>query len=457
MSEEKTNYDVELRNSQKSPDNQTIISQNNSKLNEIFYSLQNDFQNIQIEIEEKAKMNKKLYEDFNNVLSYLEKEIEVTEKLKKEKEIYEKSNKDLIEEKNNFDQYMLALNNSKEEYLKEIDFYTKQNNLLDQQIQAEENEVTQLEQERNKYKSLNKEIKIHNNEKTNIIKINDEAINYFEQQLKNTNTNINKMVNMINEREEYYKSLQKQYEEVSDKHKIIENKKFNNDKIYNEIVSNIQRKEANISESINALDSMSGDKEQLYDYNTKIYNDLDRLQNQIYTLAEQNQKLLEKIKKYQNIEEIINKHIKAKKQMNEKLQEEQNLIESKIGNELKEYFISEKQKANDNNDSNNKKIDEKFNDKNGDIPNNDYVNNNEKIFENKSINIPNYLKSINSSSEIEIKNSDYNFNNNRELNQKDLFEKTYNDLLEELKKKSIGDNYNYLKIQKDLELENEYE
>ena len=444
---------MELRNSQKNPDNRAIISQNNSVLNEAFYSLQNDFKNVQMELEEKAKMNKKLYEDFNNILSCLEKEIEVTEKLKKEKDIYEQSNKDLNEEKKNFGEYMLSLNNSKEEYLKELDFLVKQNNLLDQQIKIEESEENQLEQEKNKYMALNKEIKFQNNSKLNIIKINDEAIKYFQQQLNNTNITLNKMINMINEREEYYKSLQNQYEECRNRHKIIENKKFNNDKIYNELMSNIQKKEVNINDSINVLDSMSGEKEQLFDYNTKIYNDLDRLQNHIYVLSDQNQKLLEKIKKYKNTEEIINNYIKAKKEMNEKLQQEQIFLENKIGNQLKEFFDSENQIIKENNKANN----EKNNERNNDIVNDDIVNNNENIIENKSINNSNNLKSINSNSEIENKNSDYNFSKNRELSGKNLFEEKYNDLLEKQIIKNNGNNYNYLGFQNELELENEYE
>ena len=444
---------MELRNSQKNPDNRAIISQNNSVLNEAFYSLQNDFKNVQMELEEKAKMNKKLYEDFNNILSCLEKEIEVTEKLKKEKDIYEQSNKDLNEEKKNFGEYMLSLNNSKEEYLKELDFLVEQNNILDQQIKIEQNEVNQFEQEKNKYMALNKEIKFQNNSKLNIIKINDEAIKYFQQQLNNTNITLNKMINMINEREEYYKSLQNQYEECRNRHKIIENKKFNNDKIYNELMSNIQKKEVNINDSINVLDSMSGEKEQLFDYNTKIYNDLDRLQNHIYVLSEQNQKLLEKIKKYKNTEEIINNYIKAKKEMNEKLQQEQIFLENKIGNQLKEFFDSENQIIKENNKANN----EKNNERNNDIVNDDIVNNNENIIENKSINNSNNLKSINSNSEIENKNSDYNFSKNRELSGKNLFEEKYNDLLEKQAIKNNGNNYNYLGFQNELELENEYE
>ena len=452
---------MEIRNSQKNPDNQAIISQSNSALNEVFYSLQNDFKNVQIELEEKAKMNKKLYEDFNNILSCLEKEIEITEKIKKEKDIYEKSNKDLNEEKKNFGEYMLSLNNSKEEYLKELDFFVNQNNILEQQIQIEQNEVNQLEQEKNKYISLNKEIKFQNSNKLNIIKINDEAIKYFQQQLSNTNITLNKMIDMINEREEYYKSLQNQYEECRNRHKVIENKKFNNDKIYNELMSNIQKKEVNISDSINVLDSMSGEKEQLYDYNTKIYNDLDRLQNHIYVLSEQNQKLLEKIKKYKNTEEIINNYIKAKKEMNQKLEQEQYFLENKIGNQLKEFFDTENQIIdNNNNNVNTEKNNDKNNERNNDITNDDIVNsneNNENIIENKSINNANNLKSINSNSEIENKNSNYNFSNNRELSGKNLFEEQYNDLLERQKIKNNGNNYNYLGFQNELELENEYE
>ena len=272
---------MEIRNSQNNPNHNNLISQNNSSLNEIFYSLQNDFKNIQVEIEEKTKTNKKLLEDFNHLLFYLEKEVEVVEKLKEEKEVYSQSNQDLNEEKKNFGQNMLSLNYSKNEYLKELDFLTKQNNILNQQIEKEQNELNEIEQEKNKYIALNKEMKLKNTERLNVIKINDEAINYFQQQLNNSNITINKMVNMINELENYYKNLQNQYEQFGAKHKIIENKKFNNDKIYQELTDHIKKKESDISDNISVLDSISGEKEQLHNYNNKIYNDLDRLQNHI--------------------------------------------------------------------------------------------------------------------------------------------------------------------------------
>ena len=406
--------------------------------------MQNDFKNIQIEIEEKTKTNKKLLEDFNHLLFYLEKEIEIVEKLKKEKEVYTQSNQDLYNEKNNFGQNMYSLNNSKNEYLKELEFLTKENNILNQQIQAEQNEIDELEQEKNKYININKEMKLKNCQKINVIKLNDDAINYFQKQLNNSNITINKMINMINELEKYYKSLQNQYEESNTRHKIVENKKFNNDKIYQELIDNIKKKEGDINNNISVLDSISGEKEQLYNYNTKIYNDLDRLQNHIYELSQQNEKLVEKIAKYQKIEEMINNHILSKKEMNDKLNEEQNFIENKIGIELKKYFEKDNLNIKENN--------QKINDKNKELENN--------FFENNSKN------NLNSNSEIEIKNNNIDninsLNNNEneiilEQSENNLSEKRNINLFDEHIKKRIDNNINYLEYQKELQLENEYE
>ena len=423
--------------------------------------MQNDFKNIQVELEEKAKTNKKLYEDFQHLLFYLEKEIDAVEKLKIEKETYSQSNQDLNDEKNNFGQNMLSLNYSKNEYLKQLDFLTKQNQILNQQIQEEQNQLNALEKERIKYNQLNKEMRVKNNEKLNIIKINDDAVNYFQQQLSNSNDAINKMINMINDLEKYYKNLQVQYEECSQKHKKYENKKFNNDKIYHELIDDIKKKESDINDNLTELDSMSGKREQLYSYNTKIYNDLDRLQNHIYELGEQNQKLLEKIAKYQKIEEIINKHILSKKAMNEKLNEEQQFIEKRIGNDLKNYSMPENQYNNINDniiekDDYSKDINEEKNSLK------DNINNKDIILEKKDKCID-YTNNINENY-MKENNNLFNYNKTGELTleQKDN-NKNYNDrnfvdnLFEGQLNKKLDNNYNYYGFQKELELEHDYE
>ena len=385
--------------------------------------------------------------------------MEVVEKLKNEKEAYSQSNQDLIDEKKNFGQTMLSLNYSKNEYLKELDFLVKQNKILSQQIEDEQKEINNLEQERIKYNTLNKEMKYKNNEKLSIIKLNDEAINYFQQQLNNSNISINKMVNMINELDNYFKKLQKQYEECRERHKIVENKKFNNDKIYQELINSIKKKESDINNNMSELDSISVEKEELFNYNTKIYNDLDRLQNHIYELVEQNKKLSEKIQKYQQIEEIINNYIRFKNKINDKINNEQNFIEKKIGNEIKQYFSSDNQNNNENILENNNQE----NNENKNLNRIISINNNDLEIKNKYLNdnikLNSNLNSINNSEDKNNIINNKNKNDELTLEQKDknYSKSSYRNLIEEELKNNKNNNYNYLGFQKELELEHDYE
>ena len=437
LSEIKTNLDIDQRNSQENPDTKTLIHQNNSSLNELFYSLQNDFKNITIELEEKTKTNKKLYEDFKYLLLYLEKEVTTVEKLKNEKETYSISNQELNEEMKNFEQNMTSLDYSKNEYLKELNFLTQQNNILSKQIEDEQNEINKLEQEKIKYNSLNKEMKLKNSEKLNVIKLNDDEINYYQKQLDNANISLNKMIHMINELENYYENLKNQYVEYKEKHKLIENKKFNNDKVYQELMDDINKKECYIKDNLDELDSISGKKEELYNCNTQIYNDLDKIQNHIYELSEQNEKLMESISKFKKIEEMINNHIISKKEINQKLNDEKIFLENIFRNNLKEDSENEKNNKNFEDDNLKKRSDNLSNSTN--INENQIKNN---LYSNYQ-NLDN--KDLNSNNDIN------NFNSNKELN----LENNYNNLFNNLIQKS--EKNNYLGFQKELELEHDYE
>ena len=300
LSEEKANLEKEQKNK-----NESLLNKNNY-MNEIFYSLKNDFQKIQVELEGKTKTNKKLYEDFNNLYFYLEKESEFVSKLKKEKMIYEDSNQELLNEKQNFNKKMLALNNAKNEYEKHLDFLTKQNMILNAKIKEEEKQISLLEQEKNNLKEKNQEISIINNNKTSQIKININEIDYFQEQLKISNTNINNMIETLNELDNRYQKLKEQYEQCTEDKNNLEKKKFNNDKIYQELMDDINQKENYINNNMEKFDKISLEKEKLFNYNSKMNNDLERYQNHIYEIASQNEKLMKEIEKFKKIEQMIN-------------------------------------------------------------------------------------------------------------------------------------------------------
>ena len=412
---------------------QSNKSNSSNNINEIFHSLQNDFQKIQVSLEEKTKTNKKLYEDFTNLFFYLDKESELVSKLKKEKMIYEETFQELINEKDNFNKNMLSLNYARNEYLKHLDFLTKQNMVLNDQIKEEEKEIALLEQEKKNLKEKNKEITIINNKKASQIKINTNEINYFQEQLDISNNNINQLIENINELDNRYQKLKEQYEQISEDKNNLEKKKFNNDRIYQELMDNIKQKEIDINKNIEKLDKLSLEKEELFNYNTNINNDLERYQNHVYELANQNEKLMKEIEKFKNIEKMINEHIRYRKNKEIQLNQELNIMEKTIGSKLKNYLDNPNQPDNEI---------KNINDNNIDI-NKDINNQNKNDYQNeKDINDFNNVQDNKLNS---YQNYDFNFNNN-------LIEQNNQEM------NNNEENCNdYSGFQNELELEQNYE
>ena len=425
LSEDKSNLE-KAQNSNKNSINQ---------INKIFISLQEDFKIIQVKLEEKTKANKKLYEDFTNLYFYLDKESQFVSKLKKEKMLYEEGYQEFINETQNSDRNIKALNYQKNEYLKQLDLLTQQINILDNQIKEEEKQISLLELEKNNLKYQNNEIKAINKEKTDEIKKNNNDIDYIQNQLQNSNNNINKLLETINGLDNKYQKLKQQYEQCSEDKKNLEKKKFNNDKIYQELMADIKQKENNINNNIEELDKISVEKDELFKYNSNISNDLENYQNHIYSLANQNEKLVKELEKFKKIEIMISVYLKNRKIEENKLNKELRFVDNKIGTELKN--IMNKEKEDEENITNKNEINH-----NSEIINNMPININEYDYQNENDNFNNRIRELNY---YPNNNIDYiNYNNNIMPN-------------EQNQEINNEDNYNYSGFQNELELEQNYE
>ena len=442
LSEDKSNFE---KAQNKNNNNNSL-----NVINDIIKSIQEDLKNIQISLEEKTKTNKKLYEDFTNLYFYLDKESQFVSKLKKEKMLYDESHQEFINESQNFDKNIQALNYQRNEYLKQLDFLTQQTKILNNQINEEEKQITLLEQEKNNLKLQNKEIVTINKEKTKEIKKNSNDINYIQNQLSVSNDNINKMLETLNELDNKYQKLKEQYEQCSEDKKNLEKKKFNNDKIYQELISDIKQKENDINHSIEELDKISIEKDELFNYNSNINEDLENYQNHIYVLVTQNEKLVKELEKFKKIEFMISAYLKNRKIEENKLNKELRFINNKIGNDLKNYIKKEKEdeeimtnknEINHNSDEiNNMTNKNEINHNSNDI-NNEPIKINEYDYQNKNENT-NRMGEINiypndNIDYINYKNNNLPIEQNREIN--------------------YEDNYNYSGFQNELELEQNYE
>jgi len=414
------------------------IQKNNNSLkviNDIYISLQEDFKNIQTNLEEKTKTNKKLYEDFTNLYFYLDKESQFVSKLKKEKMLYDESHQEFINETQNFDKSIQALNYQRNEYLKQLEFLTQQTKILDNQIIEEEKQIALLELEKKNLKEQNNEMITINKEKTKEIKKNSYDINYIQNQLVISNNNINKMLETLNELDNRYQKLKEQYEKCSEDKKNLEKKKFNNDKIYQEIVADVKQKENYINHNIEELDKISIEKDELSKYNSNINEYLEKYQNHIYTLSNQNEKLVKELEKFKRIELMISAYLKNRKIEENKLNKELRFVDNKIGTELKN--IMNKEKEDEENITNKNEINH-----NSEIINNMPININEYDYQNENDNFNNRIRELNY---YPNNNIDYiNYNNNIMPN-------------EQNQEINNEDNYNYSGFQNELELEQNYE
>ena len=414
------------------------IQKNNNSLkviNDIYISLQEDFKNIQTNLEEKTKTNKKLYEDFTNLYFYLDKESQFVSKLKKEKMLYDESHQEFINETQNFDKSIQALNYQRNEYLKQLEFLTQQTKILDNQIIEEEKQIALLELEKKNLKEQNNEMITINKEKTKEIKKNSYDINYIQNQLVISNNNINKMLETLNELDNRYQKLKEQYEKCSEDKKNLEKKKFNNDKIYQEIVADVKQKENYINHNIEELDKISIEKDELSKYNSNINEYLEKYQNHIYTLSNQNEKLVKELEKFKRIELMISAYLKNRKIEENKLNKELRFVDNKIGTELKN--IMNKEKEDEENITNKNEINH-----NSEIINNMPININEYDYQNENDNFNNRIRELNY---YPNNNIDYiNYNNNIMP-------------IEQNQEINNEDNYNYSGFQNELELEQNYE
>ena len=414
------------------------IQKNNNSLkviNDIYISLQEDFKNIQTNLEEKTKTNKKLYEDFTNLYFYLDKESQFVSKLKKEKMLYDESHQEFINETQNFDKSIQALNYQRNEYLKQLEFLTQQTKILDNQIIEEEKQIALLELEKKNLKEQNNEMININKEKTKEIKKNSYDINYIQNQLVISNNNINKMLETLNELDNRYQKLKEQYEKCSEDKKNLEKKKFNNDKIYQEIVADVKQKENYINHNIEELDKITIEKDELSKYNSNINEYLEKYQNHIYTLSNQNEKLVKELEKFKRIELMISAYLKNRKIEENKLNKELRFVDNKIGTELKN--IMNKEKEDEENITNKNEINH-----NSEIINNMPININEYDYQNENDNFNNRIRELNY---YPNNNIDYiNYNNNIMP-------------IEQNQEINNEDNYNYSGFQNELELEQNYE
>lgn len=148
-----------------------------------------------------------------------------------------------------------------------------------------------METERTKLINLINDLKFEIKELSNTLKIREDTINFQTKQIEDSNININNMENIIRDLELKNSDFKN---EISDKVFIIQKEsRVRNDR--EREIENINKilkdKDKEIQNFINDIDFIKNEKNKLYEDNTRMFNEIDKLKKHIFTLTDQNQQV----------------------------------------------------------------------------------------------------------------------------------------------------------------------
>lgn len=226
-----------------------------------FQKLNNKFVELQSEFIELANEKSKMENKFMREIQEANEKIFTLEEDNKELSL-------LVTKKNAIIQKLQKENGKLDIVIKQYQSKEKTKNALEQEKEKLELIVKKQKEEKKQYKAeielllsqnklLEKEIK---SRETN--KEEEGAIEYYEQQLDESNNTIKRMSDMIKELEGQIEDLQNEIERQTSKN-------INEDDIKN---------------YISQINLLSEEKKKLYEDNTKMFNEIDKLQNQIELL-----------------------------------------------------------------------------------------------------------------------------------------------------------------------------
>lgn len=249
-------------------------------------------ENIHLCLTEKTNQNYALHQDYNKLLIQLEAKSDQIYQLKKELDILIETNSRLNVEKEEMEKTITQLREVKFKTKAEYEKINEENQRLSKICQEEEEFILSLEQEQRKYLDMIESLKYENNSLSTKLKQRDDNASYYQKQLEEGNKTISNMNNTIRELENEAEELKFQLHNISTQRERESNLLMEKERTCEDLTRRLREKEKDIGLYLNELDNVTEQKEKLYEENTHMYNEVDKLKNHLYILSEQNKKVI---------------------------------------------------------------------------------------------------------------------------------------------------------------------
>jgi chromosome segregation ATPase len=148
--------------------------------------------------------------------------------------------------------------------------------------------IKNLEYERNKLIEMNESLKYENSNLHGVIKTKEDNIVYTQKQLEDSNKTILRLSNSLQELEAQAERLRHEINSINSTGQRETKSRIEREKVFGEIEIQLREKEKEMRICLEQLDMLTIQKEKLFEDNSKMYSEIDRLKNQIYKLSQQN-------------------------------------------------------------------------------------------------------------------------------------------------------------------------
>jgi chromosome segregation ATPase len=158
-------------------------------------------------------------------------------------------------------------------------------------LREDESIIKDLENERTKLLGINSELKSEIKEFTKSLRSRDNDITNKNKDIENLNADIHQL--NITVRDLEFK-LGEVKSELNEKSFVLQKEtrtRMDREKDGDILNNLLKEKEREIKKYLDELDFIQSEKDKLYDDNTKMFNELDRLKKHIYIITEQNQQV----------------------------------------------------------------------------------------------------------------------------------------------------------------------
>ena len=267
------------------------VRQRTENLGKQIGDLRVDNENLQLTLNEKMAMNKKLYTDNGNLLKSLDLKSSENIDLRERLGDCSVQNSNLQDDKAALERMMRDLDEVKSTQKVELTKLLEDNRNLTKMLQDSDKQIKQLDSERDKLFSRNDELSFEVKNLSGKLKSKEDNLAFTTRQLEETKASNFKLTQTL---KDYEKQLDSQRNEISGLNFSLQKERgvrFDSEKSNEHLNILLNERDREINRLLSELDTSRALNQRVTEEKLRSNSDNDRLKNHILILTEQNEKV----------------------------------------------------------------------------------------------------------------------------------------------------------------------